>query len=221
MGFEWNLSQRFLHMLGRDALKIFQRNQRHLEIGRSEVQNTFETVESAGTSNPKPPRSFQRGGEPSFKDWRVRDAWKVEIAPRVRERERRRERVASAVKKKWGTVYPDLPRGIYRNILLPGVCSLRVGVSGQSGVSGPWAGDSGSPWDWAKRCSKDLDLYEFGKDRFWRSNGVREITQLEISQQSIKENNDLKWVNWRTKPKVTQFFFESFQDLFILENHLI
>ena len=112
MGFAWNLSQRFLHMLGRDALKIFQRNQRHWEIGRSEVQNTFETVESAGTSNPKPPRSFWRGGEPSFKDWRVLDGWKVEIATRAWDEVRGREEAAAAVKRTWDRFDPD-PLAVY------------------------------------------------------------------------------------------------------------
>ena len=112
MGFEWNLSQRFLHMLGRNALKIFQRNLRHWEIGRSEVQNTFETVESAGTSNPKPPRSFQRGGEPSFKDWRVLDGWKVEIAIRAWDEVRGREDETAAVKMTWRRFDPD-PLAVY------------------------------------------------------------------------------------------------------------
>ena len=56
------------------------------DIGRSgdpKFKSTFETVESAGTSNPMTPRSFRRGGEPSFKDLRVLDAWKSGIAPRA------------------------------------------------------------------------------------------------------------------------------------------
>ena len=109
MGFEWNLSQRFLHMLGRNALKIFQRNLWHWEIGRSEVQNTFETVERAGTSNPKPLPSFRRGGETSFYDWRTWDGRKGGIAPRARDGERRRERAAAVEKKTWRTVYPRPP----------------------------------------------------------------------------------------------------------------
>ena len=102
----------FLHMLGGDALKIFQRNLRHWEIGRSEVQNTFETVESTGTSNPKPPRSFRRGGEPSFKDWRVLDGWKVEIATRAWDEVRGREEAAAAVKMTWRRFDPD-PLAVY------------------------------------------------------------------------------------------------------------
>jgi len=41
------------------------------DIGRSgdpKFKITFETVESTGTSNPRPPWSFRRGEEPSFKD---------------------------------------------------------------------------------------------------------------------------------------------------------
>ena len=56
------------------------------DIGRSgdpKFKSTFETVESAGTSNPRLPRSFRRGGESSFKDLRVLDAWKSGIAPRA------------------------------------------------------------------------------------------------------------------------------------------
>ena len=132
-------------MLGRDALKIFQRNLRHWEIGRSEVQNTFETVESAGTSNPKPPRRFQRGEQPSFKDSRALDDGKVQIAPRARVEERRRKRGGAGGRKRWVTVHPDHPRGIYTRFLQSGVSGLWAGVSGPSGVSGPWAGDSGSP----------------------------------------------------------------------------
>ena len=109
MGFAWNLSQRFLHKLGWDTLKIITRNLQYWEIGRFEVQSTFETVESTGTSNPKPPRSFRRGGEPYFKDWRTWDGRKDVIAPRAREGERRRERAAAVVKKTWRTVYPRPP----------------------------------------------------------------------------------------------------------------
>ena len=56
------------------------------DIGRSgdpKFKSTFETVESAGTSNPRPPRSFRRGEESSFKDSRVFDGRKVGIAPRA------------------------------------------------------------------------------------------------------------------------------------------
>ena len=86
-------------MLERDALKIFQRNLRHWEIGRSEVQDTLKAIESAGTSNPKFPRRFRRGGEPSFKDPRVFDGRKVGIAPRVSVEERKKRVVALAVEK--------------------------------------------------------------------------------------------------------------------------
>ena len=109
MEFEWNLSQRFLHMLGGDALKIFLRNLRHWEIGRFEVQSTFETIESAGTSNPKPPRSFRRRGEPSFKDSQVPDGGKVRIAPRAWVKEERGKGAAPVVEVKKIMFHPDAP----------------------------------------------------------------------------------------------------------------
>ena len=221
MGFEWNMSQRFLHMLGRDALKIFQRNLRHWEIGRSEVQDTLRAIESTGTSNPKLPRSFRRGGEPSFKDWQVLDGWKVEIAPRAWVEMRRREEAAAAVKREEVTVYPDPLHGIYARKLPPGVSSRRARVSGQSGKSRPWAGDSCSPWLRKDMADFELDLDEMKRIDIERSNGVRDITWLEISQQSIKENNDLKQVKWRSKPFIKQIsqFVKVFQDLFILRNN--
>ena len=78
-------------MLGRDTLKIFQRNLRHWEIGRSEVQNTFETVESAGTSNPRLLRVS--GGEESLpsKIYEFLKLGRVE-SPLGREWERGKER---------------------------------------------------------------------------------------------------------------------------------
>ena len=176
MGFEWNFKHRFLHMLGRDALKIKPRNLWHLEIGRFKVQNTFGTVESAGTSNPKPPRRFRRGEQPSLKDPRVLDDGKVEIAPRARVEERRRKGAAPVVEKEREGFTPD-PRGIYKKFSPSGVFGPWAGVSGQSGVSGPWAGDSGSPWSWADKEKRGLDLYEFGLDTIdfdERSNGVRQ-----------------------------------------------
>ena len=110
-------------MLGRDALKVFQKNLQHWEIGRFEVQSTFVIVESAGTSNPKPSRSFGRGDRPSFKG-------EIQIAPRLRVRVRKRRMAAAAVKINRETDHPDHPRGIYTKNLPPE-------------VSGPWAGVSG------------------------------------------------------------------------------
>jgi len=59
-------------------------------------------------------------------------------------RERRGEGAAAVVKGVKKTVYPD-PPAVYSKDQISGVSGLRAGVSGQSGVSGPWAGDSGSP----------------------------------------------------------------------------
>ena len=55
------------------------------------------------------------------------------------------ERGGAGGEKEQITVYPRPSRGIYRTDLPPGVSGLRAGVSRQSGESGPWAGDSGSP----------------------------------------------------------------------------